>query len=93
MGGGVTLAILDEAMAWVAIAIGGKCAGTAETTTRFERPVLVGRDSVVEARLAAQNEERIDADATVFYGAGKDCAQAVRTTGADPAALDSSILK
>ena len=58
--GGVTLAVLDEAMAWAAIAIGGKFAVTAETTTRFLRPVLVGKTYRVEARLTSQTAEQIE---------------------------------
>jgi len=103
--GGITLAILDEAMAWAAIAVGGKFAVTVETTTGFERPVLIGKDHLVEARLVAQDDERIEAMATVSDGAGKGCAhatatftilgeaQAVRATGADPAALDPSFVR
>jgi uncharacterized protein (TIGR00369 family) len=103
--GGITLAILDEAMAWAAIAVGGRFAVTVETTTRFERPVLVGKDYLVEGRLVAQDDERIEATATVSYGAGTSCAhatatfailgeaQAVRATGADPDTLDPSFLR
>ncbi len=40
--GGVTLAVMDEAMAWACIAIGGQWAVTAETSTRFHRAVRVG---------------------------------------------------
>lgn len=40
--GGVTLAVLDEAMAWACIAVGGQWAVTAETTTTFHRAVRVG---------------------------------------------------
>ena len=61
--GGVTLAVLDEAMAWAAIAIGGKFAVTTETTTRFHRPVLVDKTYSVEARLTAQTGEHIDSTA------------------------------
>ena len=61
--GGVTLAVLDEAMAWATIAVGGKFAVTAETTTRFLRPVLVGKTYTVEGQLAAQTSEVIEAGA------------------------------
>jgi acyl-coenzyme A thioesterase PaaI-like protein len=40
--GGIVLAVLDEAMAWAAIAVAGVFAVTKETTTRFRRPVRVG---------------------------------------------------
>lgn len=103
--GGVTLAILDEAMAWATIAIGGKFAVTAETTTRFVRPVLVGKTYTVEARLITQTDEQIDAIAEVTFGDGKACAlaaatfsvlgeaQAVHATGAVAATLDPSFLR
>lgn len=103
--GGLTLAVLDEAMAWAAIAVGGKFAVTAETTTRFLRPVLVGRTYTVEARLTAQTSEQIEAMAEVTFGEGKVCAeatatfsilgaaQAARATGAEAETLDSTLLK
>lgn len=47
--GGVTLAVLDEAMAWACIAIGRQWAVTTETTTRFDRAVRVDSTYVVEA--------------------------------------------
>jgi uncharacterized protein (TIGR00369 family) len=82
--GGVTLAVLDEAMAWAAIAIGGKFAVTVETTTRFLRPVLVGEAYTVEARLTSQGAEQITATAQVTSGDGtgggdKVCAEAEAT--------------
>ena len=49
--GGVLLALLDEAMAWAAIAVGGQWAVTGETTTRFEQPVMVGERYRVTARI------------------------------------------
>ncbi len=49
--GGVTLAVLDEAMAWACIAVGKRWAVTTETSTRFHRPVRVGSLYRVEAAL------------------------------------------
>lgn len=49
--GGLTLAILDEAMAWATIAVLGTYALTRTTTTTFLRPVKVGRAYRVEARV------------------------------------------
>ena len=103
--GGVTLAVLDEAMAWATIAVGGKFAVTVETSTRFVRPVLVGKQYSVEAHLSSQNEERIETAAVIRDTDGKLCAettasfavlgaaQAVRATGADESALDLAYLK
>ena len=47
--GGIVLAILDEAMAWATIAVGGKFAVTKETSATFDHPVRVGRTYRVEA--------------------------------------------
>ncbi len=47
--GGVSLAILDEAMAWACIAIGHQWAVTTETSARFLRTVRVGSLYTVEA--------------------------------------------
>ncbi len=49
--GGVTLAVLDEAMAWACIAIGRQWAVTTETTTRFDRAVRVDSRYRVEAEV------------------------------------------
>ena len=49
--GGVTLAVIDEAMAWACIAIGRRWAVTTETTSRFHRAVRVGSRYRVEARI------------------------------------------
>ncbi len=49
--GGVTLAVLDEAMAWACIAIGKQWSVTTETTTRFDRAVRVGSGYRVEAEV------------------------------------------
>jgi uncharacterized protein (TIGR00369 family) len=69
--GGVTLAILDEAVAWAAIAIGGKFAVTHTTNTVFDRPVKLGVSYRVEARVVEQTAERIIADAEVLDERGK----------------------
>lgn len=49
--GGLLLAVLDEAMAWTAIAVAHRWAMTGETTTRFDHPVRVGRAYTVTARI------------------------------------------
>lgn len=92
-------------MAWATIAIGGKLAVTAETTTHFLRPVLVGRTYTVEARVTSQTADQIGTSAQVAFGEGKLCAeasatfsilgeaQAVHATGADPTSLDATLLR
>lgn len=74
--GGITLAVLDEAMAWATIAIGGKFAVTGETTTRFLHPVKVGRTYRVEARLDEGGGERMRTSAVVLDERDRPCAEA-----------------
>lgn len=91
--GGVTLAVLDEAMAWACIAIGRQWAVTTETTTRFDRVVRVGSHYRVEAEVVGHVDTtmrtmgrvldrrdvvRVEATAT-FTTLGE--AQAVRIAG------------
>ena len=74
--GGITLAVLDEAMAWAGIAVGGKFAVTHETSATFDYPVRVGRRYRVEARLTAQTAERFDATGVVLDAKGRPCVRA-----------------
>jgi uncharacterized protein (TIGR00369 family) len=57
--GGVSLAVLDEAMAWACIAIGRQWAVTSETTTRFDRAVYVDKPHRVEAEIVEQTDSEI----------------------------------
>lgn len=77
--GGVVAAVLDEAMAWAAIAIGGAFAVTSELSIRFERPVRVGRPHRVEATLVDVDEKSIHAAASVVDDRGRTCASAEST--------------
>jgi uncharacterized protein (TIGR00369 family) len=77
--GGVVLAILDEAMSWATIAVGGVFAVTSETSARFLRPVRVGRDHAVEARVDEAADDRLATTATVLDGKGRVCAEARAT--------------
>jgi uncharacterized protein (TIGR00369 family) len=54
--GGVSLAVLDEAMAWACIAIGHRWAVTSETTTRFDRAIYIDKPHRVEAEIAKQTD-------------------------------------
>lgn len=58
--GGVTLAILDEAMAWACIAVGRQWAVTTETTTRFHRAVRVGSHYRVDAAVVDDDDDHAD---------------------------------
>ena len=75
--GGVTLAVLDEAMAWATIALAGVFAVTRTTTTTFLRPVRVGQAHRVEARVAGRPDgATLDLTAVVQDGDGQACAEA-----------------
>jgi acyl-coenzyme A thioesterase PaaI-like protein len=64
--GGVTLAVLDEAMAWACIAIGRQWAVTSETTARFQRAVYVDKPHVVEAEIVRQTDSEIMTSARIL---------------------------
>ena len=74
--GGVVLAVLDEAMAWAAIAAAGRFAVVRETTTTFEHGVRVGVAHRVEAEVETSGPVRIEASARVVDAAGRRCARA-----------------
>jgi uncharacterized protein (TIGR00369 family) len=57
--GGVTLAVLDEAMAWACIAIGRQWALTSETSTKFHRAIYVDKPHVVEAEIVSQTDTQL----------------------------------
>ncbi len=57
--GGVTLAVLDEAMAWACIAIGRQWAVTSETSTKFHRAIYVDKPHFVEAEIVEQTDSVI----------------------------------
>jgi len=63
--GGVSLAVLDEAMAWACIAIGRQWAVTSETTTRFDRAVYVDKPHRVEAKIVEQTDIEITTTARI----------------------------
>lgn len=64
--GGVTLAVMDEAMAWACIAIGHRWAVTTETTTRFHRAVRVGSRYRVEAHVVDHIGDTLRTRAELF---------------------------
>lgn len=90
--GGVTLAILDEAQAWATIALGGRFAVTTETSTRFLRPVRVGRTYRVEARMTASEGETLATTAVVLDDRDRPCAESASTFRALSAALAADAL-
>ena len=73
--GGVVLAVLDDAMAWAAIAIAGRWAVIQHTATTFERPVRLDVAHRVEAPGAGSDDASVTARATVADGRGRVCAR------------------
>jgi len=73
--GGVLLAILDEAMAWAAIALAGKFAVVQSTATTFDRPVRVDEVHRVEATIHEQTDTAVTARAFIADAAGRRCAE------------------
>ncbi len=74
--GGATLALIDEAMSWATIAIGGKFAFTKETSARFDWPVRLERSYRVEARITDADEHRFEIEAQVLDAKGRACVHA-----------------
>ena len=80
--GGVLLAVLDEAMAWAAIAVAHRWAVTGETTTRFEHPVRTGRPYTVTATIIEHPTDgtaAISAAAVITDTKRRTCATAAAT--------------
>jgi uncharacterized protein (TIGR00369 family) len=77
--GGITLAVLDEAMAWACIAIARQWAVTSETTTRFHRAVYVDKPHVVEAEVVDQTDSEITTGARILDVKGVVRAEATAT--------------
>ncbi len=74
--GGATLALMDEAMAWATIALGGKFAFTKETSARFDWPVRLGRPYRIEARITTADARRFETEAVVLDAKGRACVRA-----------------
>jgi len=78
--GGVSLAVLDEGMAWAAIAVHHRWAVTKSSTADFDRPVIVGRSYRVEARIAEPGTDdptTLDASAEIISAeSGRVCVRA-----------------
>lgn len=77
--GGVVLAVLDEAMAWATIALGGCFAVTKETTARFRAPVRVGGRYDVRAQVVDDGGDELQCEAEITDQSGKTCASAAAT--------------
>jgi len=71
--GGVSLAVVDEAMAWATIAVGGVFALTRETTSRFHHPVTVGQLHHVRAWINGTDGNRVLTEAEIVNDDGEVC--------------------
>jgi acyl-coenzyme A thioesterase PaaI-like protein len=74
--GGLVLAILDEAMAWAAIAVAGRFAVSRTSRASFRRPVMVDVAHRVEAVVEERDEASVTTRAQVLNPDGKRCAEA-----------------
>jgi uncharacterized protein (TIGR00369 family) len=90
--GGVLLALLDEAMAWAAIALAGRFAVVQSTATTFDRPVRIDEPHRLEATIQDHTDTAVTARAYIADAAGRRCAEGrarlvVLSTAAAGAAL------
>ncbi len=74
--GGVLLAVMDEAMAWAAIALAGRFAVVQSTATTFDRPVRIDELHRVEASVHGSTDTAVTARAFIADAAGRRCARA-----------------
>ncbi|MDD5656561.1 MAG: PaaI family thioesterase [Elusimicrobia bacterium] len=74
--GGVTMALLDEAMAWAAMARSRRPCVTAELSARLRRPVLVGMRLRAEGEVVRAGPRMVLAAGRVLGEAGEELASA-----------------
>jgi acyl-coenzyme A thioesterase PaaI-like protein len=77
--GGLSLAILDEAQAWAAIAVAKKFAVTGETTSRFLRPVRLDKTYRVEAKVEDRGDEKLRTAALILDHKDRVCVESEAT--------------
>lgn len=70
--GGVQLALLDEAMAWAAIACAGCFAVTATFRSEFLHPIKVGSIYKLAARITAASGSTVEAQGRIFDDRDRD---------------------
>jgi uncharacterized protein (TIGR00369 family) len=74
--GGVLLTILDEAMAWAAIALAERFAVVQSTATTFDRPVRIDEPHRVRASVSDRTDTAVTARATIVDAGDVVCAEA-----------------
>ena len=67
--GGIVMALIDEAMAYAASAVGWKGV-TAECSTRFRRPVPLGSPLVIRGKVAWQRRNVVGVEAEILDADG-----------------------
>ncbi len=77
--GGVQLALLDEAMAWAAIAIAGKFAVTASFSSEFRHPLKIDRGYRLEATIDNHSSSTLSSSARIVDDQGRVRTSAVAT--------------
>ena len=75
--GGITCALLDEAMGWAAYHLSsGALAATARLQIKFRRPLLIGEPLTVEASITRKSTRHLWTEATIKRRDGKLAAEA-----------------
>lgn len=69
--GGVQLALLDEAMAWAAIAVAKRFAVTASFASTFHHPIKIDRAYRLEAAIDEATDTTLSASARIVDDAGR----------------------
>ena len=71
--GGATMAVLDDAMAWVIIATKERFGLSWRVETDFVRPVMIGKTYKVEAWVESFTDRTVEARAELSSPSGKLC--------------------
>jgi uncharacterized protein (TIGR00369 family) len=75
--GGITCALLDEAMGWAAYHLSsGALAVTARVQIKFRRPLLIGEPLTVAASITRRSTRHLWTEATIKRKDGKPAAEA-----------------
>jgi len=69
--GGVQLALLDEAMAWAAIAVAERFAVTATFRSEFHHPIRVGKRYRLEAEITERSDSSLEASSCIVDDQGR----------------------
>jgi uncharacterized protein (TIGR00369 family) len=92
--GGVQLALLDEAMAWAAIAITEQFAVTASFNSTFHHPLMIDRHYRLEATIDSRTDTTLSASAVILddLGRARTSAQATLVVLSAAQAIDAGAM-